>query len=378
MGLHLGEVERQGGHYFGAPLYRCARLTAAAHGGQVVLSEAAAALVRDALPAEAGLLDLGQHRLKDLQRPERVAQLTHPRLPAEFPPLRSLDALPTNLPVQPTPLVGREALLAAVRGRLLDPDVRLLTLTGTGGTGKTRLSAEVQGLIRAMARDNPRWGSERIRGELLKLGLAVSKRSIQRYRGRGPARPPSQTWRTFLANHAGAIWAADLCTVQTLSFKTLYVLALIAHGRRELVHLAVTAHPAAAWLWRQVVEATAWGRWPGFLLRDRDSVFGGAFGSRLAGLGVEQLLTPVRAPRANAVAERFVGTLRRECLDHLIVLDERHLRAVLAEFAAFYSSARPHLTLGLETPLPAVRPTTGPIRARPVLGGLHHVYERAA
>jgi putative transposase len=169
--------------------------------------------------------------------------------------------------------------------------------------GRPRLSAEIRELIATMARDNPRWGSERIRGELRKLGIPVSKRSVQRYRRRGPARPPSQTWRTFLANHAGAIWAADLCTVQTLTFKTLYVLVLIAHGRRELVHVAVTAHPAAAWVWRQVVEATAWGRRPRFLLRDRDSVYGGAFGSRLAAQGVEQLLTPVRAPQANAVAE---------------------------------------------------------------------------
>jgi transposase InsO family protein len=244
--------------------------------------------------------------------------------------------------------------------------------------GRPRLSAEVRELIATIARENPRWGSERIRGELLKLGLAVSKRSIQRYRRRGPAHPPSQAWRTFLANHARAIWAADLCTVHTLTFKTLYVLVLIAHGRRELVHVAVTTHPAAAWIWRQVVEATAWNRRPRFLLRDRDAVYGGDLGGRLAGLGVEQLLTPVRAPRANAVAERLVGTLRRECLDHLIVVNERHLRSLLAEFAEFYNVARPHRTLGLETPVPTARATSGPIRARSVLGGLHHTYERAA
>jgi transposase InsO family protein len=247
--------------------------------------------------------------------------------------------------------------------------------------GRPRLSADVRELIERMARDNPRWGSERIRGELLKLGIAVSKRSIQRYRGRGPARPPSQTWRTFLANHAPAIWAADLCTVQTLTFKTLYVFAVIAHGRRELVHLAVTAHPTAAWVWRQVIEATAWGRRPRFLLRDRDSVFGGDFGSRLAGLGVEQLLTPVRAPRANAVAERFVGTLRRECLDHVVPLNERHLHTLLAEYVEYDDLDRPHRTLRLETPRSPARPRAGSIeavRARPVLSGLHHVYECAA
>jgi transposase InsO family protein len=221
--------------------------------------------------------------------------------------------------------------------------------------GRPRLSPEVRELIATMARDNPRWGSERIRGELRKLGIVVSKRSNQRYRGRGPARPPSQTWRTFLRNHAGAIWAADLLTVQTLTFRVLYVLVAIAHGRREQVHVAVTAHPTATWVWRQVVEATAWGRRPRFLLRDRDSVYGGDFSGRLAAVGIEQLLTPVRAPRAIAVVERLVGTLRRECLNHLIVVNERHLGAVLTEFAGYYNGARPHRRLGLETPLPADR-----------------------
>jgi transposase InsO family protein len=244
--------------------------------------------------------------------------------------------------------------------------------------GRPRLSAEVRELIATIARENPRWGSERIRGELLKLGLAVSKRSIQRYRWRGPARPPSQTWRTFLANHAQAVWAADLCTVPMLTFRTLYVLVVIAHGRRDLVHLAVTAHPTAAWVWRQLVEATAWGRRPRFLLRDRDTVYGGDSAQRAAALGIETLLAPVRAPRANAVAERVIGTLRRECLDHLIVLTERHLRTVLSEFSRYYNGDRPHRTLQLQTPRPHVVTATGPIRARSVLGGLHHAYERAA
>ena len=233
-------------------------------------------------------------------------------------------------------------------------------------------------MIATIARENPRWGSERIRGELLKLGLVVSKRSIQRYRGRGPAHPPSQTWRTFLANHAQAIWAADLCTVQTLTFRTFYVLAVIAHGRRELVHVHVTAHPTAAWVWRQLVEATAWGRRPRFLLRDRDAVYGGDFAQRATALGIETLLAPVRAPKANAVAERVIGTLRRECLDHLIVLGERHLRTVLAEFLRYHNGDRPHRMLHLQTPRPQAVTATGPIRVRPVLGGLHHVYERAA
>ena len=143
MGVHAGEVERQGRHYFGAPLYRGARLTAAAHGGQVVLSEAAAALVRGALPEGATLRDLGEHRLKDLQRPERVFQLAAPGLPDDFPPLRTLDAFPNNLPLQATPLLGREREVGAVRRQLVGPDVRLLPLTGVGGVGKTRLALQV-------------------------------------------------------------------------------------------------------------------------------------------------------------------------------------------------------------------------------------------
>jgi putative transposase len=247
--------------------------------------------------------------------------------------------------------------------------------------GRRRLGPEVRELIATMARDNPLWGSERIRGELLKLGIAVSKRSIQQYRRRGPARPPgqpSQTWRTFLANHRPQLWAADLLTVHTATFRTLYVLLFIAHGRRELLHVNVIAHPTAAWVWRQLVDATAWGRQPRYLVRDRDRVYGGDFVRRAKRLGLETVLTPVRAPRANAVAERVIGTLRRECLDHLTILNEPHLRAVLAEFVRYYNQQRPHRTLGLETPQSVIRSPTGTIHMRPVLGGLHHTYQRAA
>jgi putative transposase len=164
-----------------------------------------------------------------------------------------------------------------------------------GRLGRPRLSAEVRELIARMARENPRWGSERIRGELLKLGVAVSKRSIQRYRQRGPARPPSQTWRTFLANHRPQIWAADLFTVQTLTLRTLYILLFITHGRRELIHVNLTANPSAAWVWQQVIEATPGGRQPGYLLRDRDAVYGGDFVPRARRRGIQTLLSPVQA-----------------------------------------------------------------------------------
>src|SRR5436309_11782810 len=189
-----------------------------------------------------------------------------------------------------------------------------------GPLGRPRLSAEVRELIATMAQENPRWGSERIRGELLKLGLVVSKRSIQRYRRRGPAHPASQTWRTFLANHAHHLWAADLLTVQTLTFKTLYVLVFIAHGRRELVHVNVTANPTAAWVWRQLIQATPWGRKPRHLLRDHAAVYGRDFRKRARRLGIDAIATPIASPRANAIIERVIGTFRRECLDHFIVV----------------------------------------------------------
>jgi transposase InsO family protein len=156
------------------------------------------------------------------------------------------------------------------------------------------------------------------------------------------------------------------------------VLVFVSHVRRELVHLNVTASPTAAWVWRQRIQATPWGRAPRYLIRDRDALYGRDLAPRPRRLGVEPLLTPVRAPRANAVAVRLVGTLRRECLDHLLVVNEQHLRVVLSEFARCYNAARPHRALGLDTPHPRSRAGAGPIRVRAILGGLHHVYERAA
>ena len=166
--------------------------------------------------------------------------------------------------------------------------------------------------------------------------------------------------------------------VPTLTFKMLYVLVFIAHGRRELVHVNVTANPTAAWVWRQVIEATPWGPKPRHLLRDRDAVYGRDFRQRARRIGIDAIVTPIRAPKANAVAERVIGTLRRECLDHLIILDELHPMTVLTEFVRYYNHDRPHRTLGLQTPELRPRPTAGPIRSRAVLNGLHHVYTRAA
>jgi len=190
----------------------------------------------------------------------------------------------------------------------------------------------VRALSRPLSEENRLRVSERIRGELLKLGVATSNGSIRRSRWRPAPRPPSQTWSTFLRNHEHEIWSADLVVVQTLMYRTLYVLFFIAHGRRALVHLAVAAHPTAAWVWRQLIEATPWGRTPRYLIRDRNRAYNGAFGPRAEAGGSQTLLTPFRAPKANAIAQGVVRILRTECLDHMLILNERHLRAMLREY----------------------------------------------
>jgi transposase InsO family protein len=327
----------------------------------------AAVCARAELAAENVLL---RHQLAVLTRPTR----RRPRLRARDKPVRLLARLVRSDWRRHLVLVRPETVVRWHR-----QGWRLFwRWRSRGPLGRPRVSAEVRDLIARMARENPTWGAVRIRGELLKLGIAVSRASVQRYRRRGPACPPEQSWRTFRRNHRPSIWAADLLTVQTLTFRTLYVLVFDSQARRELVHLNVTASPTAAWVWRQLIAATPRGRAPRYLIRDRDAVYGGDFVQRARGLGITTLLTPVRAPRANAIAERLVGTLRRECLDRMIVVNEQHLRAVLTEFVRFYNQERPHRTLGLGTPVPVVRSTRGAIRARPVLGGLHHAYEHAA
>jgi transposase InsO family protein len=229
-----------------------------------------------------------------------------------------------------------------------------------------------------MWRENPLWGGERIRGELQKLGIVVSNRSIRRYRWAHRLTPGTQRWRTFLINELKGIWAADLFTVQTLNLRTIYVLILVAHERREVVYANVSSSPTAAWIWQQFIEATPWGRQPKFLIHDRDAVYGKSVDRRLASLGVIGVRTPVRAPRANSIAERQIRTIREDCLDHIIVLNEGHLRGLLKEYLDYYNRDRPHRSLDLEPPVPRRRGEATGITRRSVLGGLHHAYARAA
>ncbi len=218
----------------------------------------------------------------------------------------------------------------------------------------------------------------RIVGALRLVGIEVSASTVRVYRRQALRRPPSPQWRTFLRLHAPEIWASDFFTVQTLTFRTLYVFVVISHERRRIEHWNVTAHPRAAWVWRQVIAATAWSRTPRFWIRDRDTSYGGDFVAKAAGIGIRTVLTPVRAPQANSIAERVIGTLRRECFDHVIVRNERHLRRVLSEYVRFYNDDRPHQFLALEPPNGPPPVGSGPVITEPVLGGLHHVYRRAA
>ena len=249
------------------------------------------------------------------------------------------------------------------------------------GPGRPHIPAEWQRLILRIATEHPRWGAVRIVGELRALGFNVSARTVSRYRQQALPGPPSQSWRTFLRNHASSIWAADLFTVQTLTFRTLYVFVVIDHGRRRIRHWNVTEHPIAPWIWRQMIEATAWGQQPGFLIRDRDRSYGGNFIARAPRIGIETILTPLRAPNANAIAERVIGTLRRECLDHVSAVNQRHLRRVLGEYVQHYNAMRPHRSLALDSPegrKPVQRMPSQRVDSKPVLGGLHHEYRWAA
>jgi transposase InsO family protein len=241
-------------------------------------------------------------------------------------------------------------------------------------------------LIERMARENRLWGAERIQGELEKLGVPVSKRTIQKYLRRArPPRPSGQPWTTFLRNHASETWACDFLQLADLLFRPLFAFFIVELGSRRVVHVGVTRSPTSSWAAQQLREATPNGTAPRYLIHDHDTKFGAEF-DRLAGAsGIEVIRTPIRAPRANAVCERFLGSVRRECVDHILLLGERQLRRVLAEYVGHFNKARPHQALDQRTPMAfgvatRHRPTDlgRGIVAVPVLGGLHHEYRHAA
>jgi putative transposase len=245
--------------------------------------------------------------------------------------------------------------------------------------GRPSTNAAIRTLVRQMAAANPLWGAPRIHGELSKVGVDVSERTVSRL-VRRLHRPPSQTWRTFLTNHVGSLVSIDFFTVPTVTGRVLFVLIVLMHQRRRVVHFNFTEHPTAAWTAQQMVEAFPDETAPRWLLRDRDRIYGDGFRRRVAGMGIGEVLSSPSSPWQNPYAERLIGSIRRECLDHVIVQGERHLRRILTAYLSYYHGSRTHLSLEKEPPVPrrvhAIE--EGNLVAFPEVGGLHHRYERRA
>jgi transposase InsO family protein len=241
--------------------------------------------------------------------------------------------------------------------------------------GRPGTSAEIRCLIREMSVANPLWGAPRIHGELLKLGIDVGQTTVAKYMARRRM-PPSQGWKTFLRNHADGIASMDLFLVPTISFRLLYGLLILRHSRRELLWLGVTAHPSAEWIARQLTEAYGWQEPPRYVVRDRDGIYGHALLHRLRAMGIRDRPIAPRSPWQNGCAERLIGSIRRDCLDHVVVFGERHLRHLLKAYQTYYNEARTHLSLEKDAPVPRVVQVVGQTLAMPVLGGLHHQYIR--
>ena len=241
--------------------------------------------------------------------------------------------------------------------------------------GRPKIDRGLRDLIRQMCLENPLWGGSRIHGELLKLGFDVAQSTVSKYMVRG-RRLPSQSWNTFLRNHADAIAAIDLFMVPTVTFDLLYAFLVVGHGRRQLPWLDVTRYPTAQWLARQMTEAFPWASAPTYLVRDNDRAYGQVFTARVAAMGIRDRPISPGSPWQNGIAERLIGTLRRECLDHVIVFGERHLRQVLSAYAVYYNQTRPHRSLQKDAPMRRTIQRVGEIMAIPILGGLHHHYVR--
>ena len=277
---------------------------------------------------------------------------------------------------QPLLIVTPDTVLRWQRRRFRE---HWTTLSGRPQVGRPPVNAEIAALVRRMAETNPLWGAPRIHGELLKLGIDVAERTVSRLIPKRRT-PPSQTWRTFLANHVRDLVSIDFFTVPTAGLRVLFVLVVLAHDRRRVVHFNVTEHPTAGWTAQQIVEAFPDDTAPAYLLRDRDRIYGHAFRHRVKGMGIRDVLTAPQSPWQNPFAERLIGSIRRECLDHVLVLSERHLRRILARYFAYYHRARTHLALQKDAPdgRPIERPEVGTVVQIPEVGGLHHRYVRRA
>jgi len=244
-----------------------------------------------------------------------------------------------------------------------------------GISGRPKVEKDIRDLIREISLANPLWGAPRIHGELLKLGIEIAQSTVSKYMPKGE-RPSGQTWWRFLRNHADGIASIDLFVVPTITFKLLFGLVILRHGRRRIVSFAVTAHPTAEWLARQISEAFPWDSAPRYLVRDRDRSYGGVFLRRIQSMGIRDRPIAPCSPWQNAYVERLIGSIRRECLDHLIIFNEAHLRRALRKYATYHNTIRTHLALRKDAPLGRGIQRAGVIARVPYVGGLHHAFVR--
>ena len=241
--------------------------------------------------------------------------------------------------------------------------------------GRPQIETELRGLIRQMSMENLLWGAPRIHGELLKLGFEVAQSTVAKYMVKRRGRP-SQGWRTFLRNHAPDVAAMDLFVVPTIGFDLLYAFIIVRLDRRELVWINVTTNPTAEWVARQITEAFPWDGAPRYMIRDRDQIYGAVVTRRLHAMGIRDKPTATASPWQNGFAERLIGSIRRECLDHIIVLGEAHLRRILKSYAAYYNCLRTHRSLHKDAPASRPVQRSGIITSNALLGGLHYQYSR--
>ncbi len=241
--------------------------------------------------------------------------------------------------------------------------------------GRPQIETELRGLIRQMSMENLLWGAPRIHGELLKLGFEVAQSTVAKYMVKRRGRP-SQGWRTFLRNHAPDVAAMDLFVVPTIGFDLLYAFIIVRLDRRDLVWINVTTNPTAEWVARQITEAFPWDGVPGYMIRDRDQIYGAVVTRRLHAMGIRDKPTASASPWQNGFAERLIGSIRRECLDHIIVLGEAHLRRILKSYAAYYNCLRTHRSLHKDAPASRPVQRSGIITSNALLGGLHYQYSR--
>ena len=243
--------------------------------------------------------------------------------------------------------------------------------------GRRATAVEIRRLIEGMVESNPLWRAPRLHGELKMLGIEISERTVSRILRKLP-RPPSQTWKTFLGNHIGQMVSVDFFTVPTVTMRVLFVFLVLEHRRRQVLHFNVTEHPTADWTSQQIVEAFADRDAPRYLIRDRDSIYGSEVRLRIASLGIEEVLAAPRSPWQNPYVERLIGSIRRDCLNHFVILNAKHLKRTLAWYFRYYNGSRTHLGLDKQCPYPRQVSSIGRIIAIPHLGGLHHRYERVA